>query len=242
VAWEVPLEKHTFVTEADLSAKQYYAVKINNHGKIILSGAGENAVGILQDKPGNGYVGSVMTLGITKAVYGGAVTAGDNLSADAAGKLVTTAGAAAVIGVALEDGADGEIHPVLLSIKTSLGINGGFVIAIPVILSKIAAGDILTDYIPGINGKIIKFALAVTDPATTAGKGATLNLEIEAANLTGGVLTLTSDNCTPLGAVVAATAITGNNTLGATQKISIECSAAADPFIEGEGVFLITIQ
>jgi len=42
---------------ADLSGKQYYSAKLNSSGQIILSGAGENALGILQDKPASCRVG-----------------------------------------------------------------------------------------------------------------------------------------------------------------------------------------
>jgi len=68
--------------------------------------------------------------------------------------------------------------------------------------------------------------------ATTADKAATLNAEIETTNLSGGVLALTSANCTPKGAQVAGTEITGNNAFTATQKISIEASSVT-AFAEG---------
>jgi hypothetical protein len=69
---------------------------------------------------------------------------------------------------------------------------------------------------------------------------ASLNLEINAVNLTGGVISLTSANCTPLGAVIAGTAITANNTFGATDTISVEASSVT-AFVEGEGVLLLTL-
>lgn len=240
MSYEIPTEKLTLIAGADLSAKKYYAVKINSDGHIVLAGSGENAVGILQDKPASGYAGAVMTLGVTLAMYGGDVTAGQNLTPDAAGKLVTAGVSDAVIAVALESGADTDIKSVLLITRTSSGANTNSVVAIPIKLSKVADGDVLTNWTPGFGGTIVKVAFAVTDPVTTADKGAALNLEINAVNVTGGGITLTSANCTPLGAVINGAAITGNNTFGAADTISVEASATT-AFIEGEGVLLITL-
>lgn len=242
MAWEKPLEQISLIAAADLSAKQYYAVKVDSNGKAALAGAGENAIGILQDTPAADKVGNVMTLGVSKAVYGATVTAGQNLSADANGKLIPTAGSAAVIAVALESGSANEIHSVLLVTRTATGTNSGLILSIPVKLAQItAAGDVVTNYIPGISGVIKKVSFVVTVPVTTAGKAATLNLEIGTTDVTGGVLSLTSANCTPLGAVINGTAVTGNNVFGSTDSISVEASSVT-AFTEGEGVLLIVIQ
>ncbi len=241
MAWEKPLENLSLIAAADFSAKQYYAVKVDANGKIAIAGAGENAIGILHDNPAADTIGNVMILGVSKAVYGGAVTAGNNLSANAAGKLIATAGDAAAIAVALENGAADEIHSVLLVTRTSTGTNSGLILSIPIKLSKVADGDIVTDYAPGINGTIKKVSFVVTDPVTTADKLSNLHLEIGAVALTGGVVALTSANCTPLGAVVAGTAITANNVFTSTDNISV-VAADTTAFVEGEGVLLITIQ
>ena len=112
------------------------------------------------------------------------------------------------------------------------------IMAIPIVLAKLADGDIVTGFTPGFRGRIKSYRFIVTDPATTAAKLSTLNLEIGTTNLTGGVLALTSANCTPLGAVVAATAITGGNVFGPTDTISLEASATT-AFVEGAGVLEI---
>jgi hypothetical protein len=238
---EIPVQQMTLIAAADLSSSQYLAVKIDSDGKAALAGAGENAVGILQTNPKAGFAGQVMALGQSYAVYGASVTAGNNLSADASGKLVPTAGTAAVLAVAMESGSADEVHTVILITRTSAGNNQHWTLAIPVKLKNIAANtDILTDWIPGFAGSIKKLSFAVTDPATTESKSAVINIEIEATNLTGGVLTLNSANCTPLGKVVDATAITAANVFSATQKISIEAGAVT-AFVEGEGVLLIVI-
>jgi len=240
MAHEIPVETITLIVAADFSAKQYYAVKVDNTGKAVLAGAGENAVGILQNKPELDKAATVMVLGESKAVYGGNVTAGQNLTPDAAGKLVTASGGDAVIGVALESGAADEIHTVLLVTRTSTGTNTKSVLSIPIKLANVADGDVVTEYVPGFAGAITKVAFVVTDPVTTAGKATTLNLEIGTTDVTGGVVSLTSENCTPLGAVVDGTAITGDNAFGASDSISVKASSTT-VFIEGEGVLLITI-
>ncbi|HEX8851219.1 MAG TPA: hypothetical protein VF761_16960 [Gemmatimonadaceae bacterium] len=115
------------------------------------------------------------------------------------------------------------------------------VVSIPIKLSKVANGDVLTNYTPGFAGKITKVAFAITDPVTTAAKATTLNLEIGTTDVTGGAIALTSANSTPLGAVIAGTAITAANTFTASSTISVEASSTT-AFVEGEGVLLITIE
>lgn len=116
----------------------------------------------------------------------------------------------------------------------------GSVIAIPVTLSKIANGDLVTNWTPGFPGKIVKWSFVVTTVVTTGAKAADLNLEINATNVAGGVLGLTSANCTPLGKVIDATAITADNEFDENDTISIE-AANVTAFVEGEGVLLISI-
>jgi hypothetical protein len=99
-------------------------------------------------------------------------------------------------------------------------------------LASMANGDLLTTFTPGFAGKIVKWWAEVVVPATTADKLATLNLEIGTTNLTGGALALTSANCTPMGNVVAASAITAANEFTETDTISIE-AASVTAFAEG---------
>jgi hypothetical protein len=78
----------SLVAAAALTAKQFYAVKIDSNGKAALAGAGEAAIGIVQNNPGAGQPASVMVSGSSKAVAGGSITAGDVVAANADGKLV----------------------------------------------------------------------------------------------------------------------------------------------------------
>jgi len=207
---------------------------------MVISGAGENALGILQDKPASGQVGAVCCLGKSRAIYGASVTAGQNLASDASGKLVPATGSDAVVAVAAESGSSGDICSVYVVSRATSGAVQKSILSIPVKLSKVANGDILTQFTPGFPGQIVKVSFAVTDPVTTADKAATLNLEINSTDVSGGVLSLTSASCGTLGAVVNATAITGNNVFDADDAISIEASGVT-AFAEGEGVLLIVI-
>lgn len=122
--------------------------------------------------------------------------------------------------------------------------DGNEVIHIPFIIpamSAIANGDLVTDFQPGVDGTIEHLSWVQTTPVTTGSKTATINLEIGSTNLTGGVLTLTSAACTPMGKVIEATAITGANTITKASKISLEASAVT-AFVEGAGYFLMRVR
>jgi hypothetical protein len=106
----------TLVAGADLSAQQYRAVKINSSGLAIMANATDlNQIGILQDKPASGQVGTVRTEGITKARAGAAVTAGDRVTSDANGSLIVATTGRQVMGIALTSAVNNDIFTVLLS-------------------------------------------------------------------------------------------------------------------------------
>lgn len=125
----VPGFSISLIAAADLSAKQYYAIKVDTDGKAALAGAGLG-IGILQDEPVSGAIGQVAVSGISPAIAGGTVTAGDRVTANASGKLVTATagktdtsdvGAAAdpligsnVIGIALTSAAADEQFSLLI--------------------------------------------------------------------------------------------------------------------------------
>lgn len=116
------------------------------------------------------------------------------------------------------------------------------ILAIPVQLAQLANNSqILTNYVPGFAGSLVKAAFVVVTPATTSGKNATLSISIGGTNVTGGVVSLTSANCTPMGAVVNGSNITGNNTFTANSQITVSVSSTAQ-FAEGSGVYLLTFQ
>ncbi|CAB4130450.1 hypothetical protein UFOVP119_74 [uncultured Caudovirales phage] len=123
----------TLAAAADLSTKQYYAVKVDSSGNAAVAGAGDFAAGLLQNKPSAaGQPATVAYGGVSKGFAGGTITAGNLVAADASGKLVAATkgktdtsdtGAAAdaligsnVIGIALASAVASDIFPVLLLI------------------------------------------------------------------------------------------------------------------------------
>jgi hypothetical protein len=224
-----------------MTLKQYYAVQILSTGLMDIATIGANAIGIVQDNPTANMAGNVAIEGTSNAVYGGNVTAGQNLQVDATGRLVTFS-SGAVIGIALESGAINEIHAVSL---TSKGIGGGVntktILSFPVTLSAItAAMNIVTAYTPGFVGSIQKVSFVMAAPVTTAAKAMTISPFIDAVQVTGGVLSLTSALCTPYGADIEGTAVTALNTFGAADTITIKASAVT-AFVEGAGFIVIVL-
>lgn len=81
----------------------------------------------------------------------------------------------------------------------------------------------------------------VAKPATTAAKAATATLQVSGVAATGGVISLTSANCTPMGAAVAASAAVtagGTGAAGGTVEFALSSVTA---FVEGDGYFEVTV-
>lgn len=114
-------------------------------------------------------------------------------------------------------------------------------IAIPIALAGVTAADVVTEMRPGVEGYITHVEWVQGVPVTTGGDAATLNLEIDTTNLTGGTVALTSAACTPLGKAIAGSQITAGNRLVRESKLSVEASSVT-AFAEGDGVLLITVR
>lgn len=125
-----------------------------------------------------------------------------------------------------------------LTLASTLGI---YTVSFYFQLAHIADGDMLTSYAPSHAFKILAVNWRTQKAATTASKATTLNLEIGTTDLTGGVVALTSANCTPAGAAVAGSAVTDNNTGVTASSFSIEASSTT-AFVEGTGWLLVRIQ
>lgn len=220
----------TIVAAADLSAKRYYAVAIGSSGWDVPSAAGAKCSGILQDTPTAGQACSVQVGAVSPAKFGGTIAIGARVSALATGKIQTAQPGDYVLGRALVAGVDGDEGTILIT-------NEGYGSVVPLSfhfnLADIANGDLVTNLALGFAGRIVGLYAVVTKAASTAAKAATLNMEVGTTNLTGGSLALTSANMTPIGAVVAATAITAGNAFTAAENISLE-AASVTAFIEGE--------
>lgn len=119
--------------------------------------------------------------------------------------------------------------------------SGNSIVSLPLSLANVTASDIVTGYLPGFAFRIVKLAWVTLVAVTTSGKAATITPKIGSTATTGGVLALTSANCTPHGAVVNASAITGANTGSETDTITLTASAVT-AFAEGSGTLLLTLQ
>jgi len=94
---------------------------------------------------------------------------------------------------------------------------------------------------PGFAGKITAINFRVgASPVTTGAKAATLTAQVAGTPVTGGVVGLTSANCTPAGAQVAGSAVTALNTFTAVQAIEVAVSGVT-AFVEGTGYIEFTV-
>lgn len=124
MAYEEGLRCITVPANADLSSSQYSFVKLTNasgKGRAALTGNGESALGVLQNKPSAaGDASTVGVRGVSKLKLGGAVTAGDPVSSDASGLGVSAATGDIVLGEALESGVSGDLIPVNLDKRNAV--------------------------------------------------------------------------------------------------------------------------
>lgn len=106
--------RKTFVANADLSAKQYYIMKVLTGNKCDLAAAATDPlVGTLNNKPKSADSADVTLRsgGMTGLVVcGGTITVGDEITSDGSGKAITTTtGGDQVLGTALESAVSGDI-------------------------------------------------------------------------------------------------------------------------------------
>lgn len=86
---------------------------------------------------------------------------------------------------------------------------------------------------PGFAGKLVSINARVLTAATTGSKLASITGRVNAGALGGGgVVALTSANCTPIGAQVAGSAITGANSFTSAQTFGFTVGSVTT-FIEG---------
>lgn len=113
---------------ADLSSNQFYFVKKNttNNQYALCDTDGEVIHGVLQNKPSAaGNAAEVRTSGITKITAGEALTAGNHVGTDSAGKakIIETTNTGAdvgdyVIGVVEEGAASGALATITIGLTT----------------------------------------------------------------------------------------------------------------------------
>lgn len=103
----------TLLAGADLRTHQFKFVSIDSGGEVVLTANDAHADGVLMNAPNTGEAAEVTILGITKVECGAAVTGGGDVGSGANGEAKTAGSASAVLGTALETGADGRIISIL---------------------------------------------------------------------------------------------------------------------------------
>lgn len=103
------------IAGADLSAAQFCGVKLNASGQVVLAGAGEAAIGILQNKPTSGQIATVCVAGVSFMKAGGVVAPGF-VTTNASGRAATPTTGQYILGSAIEAAAaNGEAISVLVN-------------------------------------------------------------------------------------------------------------------------------
>lgn len=106
MAYASPSLAFSWPANADLSAKQFYAVQLTTTEKVDLSDATVRNIGILQNKPLAGEGAEVCIIGIARAIVdgnAGAIACMDALAPNASGILVkTTTDNDEVVAIALQ--------------------------------------------------------------------------------------------------------------------------------------------
>lgn len=197
---------------------------------------------------------------------GGAVTAGADLIVKMVNFTIAGVVVSLPVAVAATDGVDGDVifgwasmgssasgadtdafAPSLavefydVSRKVVGGESAESFLTFHVDLADIAAtGDVITAIPLAFAGQILSHSFVVDDPASTPGASITLNLEINATNVTGGVVTLTTATVLD-GVTIPGTAITAANVFTAGDTLSVE-AVVGTAFTEGSGTITIVIK
>lgn len=102
---------------ADLSADQYKLVKFDTNGDVVLAGAGDRVIGVLQNKPVSGAAAVVIASGGALAKCGGTVAVGRYVTSDNNGLLkVSDTDNAPNLGMSLDAGVANDIVEVFVSL------------------------------------------------------------------------------------------------------------------------------
>jgi len=101
--------EYSYPAGADLTNKQYLAVKISS-GQAVVASTGELGIGVLYtEASAAGRQVSVAISGVVKVIAGGTVTAGTDLTPDSAGKFVAVATTNRVWGHCLVGGVANDV-------------------------------------------------------------------------------------------------------------------------------------
>ena len=102
-------DNRTLIAGADLSTSQFLFAKMDAAAKAVLAGDGEGTIGVIAVGAETGNACTITHSGKVMVKCGGAVTIGDDVGIDAAGKAVNAASGDIIVGRAYEAGVDGQI-------------------------------------------------------------------------------------------------------------------------------------
>lgn len=125
MVYEIPGFSYTLLAGADWSVKdttgQFRFVELANTGKAVAPTLGGNVVGVRQNLPALNQPTTVVESGIVFIEAGAAVTAGDIVTTDATGRVITAAATHLQHGRALEtaSGAGIQIAVLLKSVPAA---------------------------------------------------------------------------------------------------------------------------
>jgi hypothetical protein len=103
----------TLPAAADLRTHQYKFVEVTSTGAVNLVADDGHADGVLLNDPNTGEAAIVGISGVLKVKCGAAVTRGGNVSSGASGAAKNTDTNAAILGTALETGANNRIISII---------------------------------------------------------------------------------------------------------------------------------
>jgi len=116
--YEIPGYRMSGVAQADFTNKSGCGVVVGTvAGTLAIAAASLPIDGVLNMEGTSGQMVTAVVDGIVIGLYGGNVVAGDKLTMDASGQFITAVATNAIVGKAMEAGATGEKHPVLLGYK-----------------------------------------------------------------------------------------------------------------------------
>ena len=121
MAFTENMQTRSYVAGSDLSAKQFRFVSLAADGAVDATGAGA-AAGVLLNNPAAAGAAGVAYDGRVTVVCGGTVTRGGEVASDAAGEAVDATTGDAVLGYALETGADGQVITIELARGNTLAL------------------------------------------------------------------------------------------------------------------------
>lgn len=119
MAYEMDTLDISLIAGADLSALQYRFVKLSADNTVVVCGADEQAIGILQNKPTSGLMARVRVFGVSRFSNGtaGAIAYGVKVKSAANGQgVASTADKEIYFGIVLDGvAAQNEIATILLT-------------------------------------------------------------------------------------------------------------------------------